>query len=226
MHCANIHRTDTSGSSTKCLMLGMMYSRKMAALEGVMTVTIINYNKTIINLTTFHVNEPHTVCIRVRMAAALTTAASSCNRSTIYGTIRSNFASSVRCMANERSTSNARTLEVGWTQLRILEVTRARTINAGPSSLHTSVKMEWENAQERCLLRPPEVQFEKVPSSLNHDLGYSAQQGRRPSKPITSVHFSNSVQGTYLEWSEITHAIDAFYLDPSYSCFSIYVLCQ
>lgn len=78
MICAYIHRTRTSGSRTRCAKAGMIYSENMAAFEGVMTVTSIN------------------TCMSVRSAAARTMAASSCRRSTMYGTIRSSLASSVR----------------------------------------------------------------------------------------------------------------------------------
>ena len=74
-----------------------------------------------------------TTCIRVRKAAERTNAASSSRSSTIYGTIRSNLASSVRWQDRARKTSSARILELGNEQLRTFEVTRAKIINAAPS---------------------------------------------------------------------------------------------
>ena len=59
MICAYMHRTSTSGSRTRCAIAGMMYSGKIAAFEGVITVTSIR------------------TCIRVRSAAARTIATSS-----------------------------------------------------------------------------------------------------------------------------------------------------
>ena len=43
MHCAYVQRTDTSASSTRVWMFGMMYSGKIEAFDGVITVTNINY---------------------------------------------------------------------------------------------------------------------------------------------------------------------------------------
>jgi hypothetical protein len=48
--------------------------------------------------------------------------------------MRSNFASSVRWDDSAKKTSKARTLELGREELRILAVTKAKMIRAGPSS--------------------------------------------------------------------------------------------
>ena len=80
-----------------------------------------------------------TTCIKVRRAADRTVAASSWSRSTMYGTIRSIFASSVRWQARARNTSNARNLELGREQFRILAVTSARIMSAGPSEVKSFI---------------------------------------------------------------------------------------
>lgn len=52
--------------------------------------------------------------------------------------MRSSFASSVRWHERARNTSRARTLELGREQFRILAVTSARMISAGPSEVASS----------------------------------------------------------------------------------------
>lgn len=108
MHCAYKERTDTSGSLTNEWMLGMIYSGNIDALAGVMTFTSDSF--VMISLWTHNYTRVLTTCKSVLRAAARTTAASSRRRSTIYGTNRSSFASSVRWTDNARKTSNARNL--------------------------------------------------------------------------------------------------------------------
>jgi hypothetical protein len=84
-----------------------------------------------------------TTCISVRRAADRTVAASSRRRSTMYGTMRSSFASSVRWQERARNTSSARTLELGSEQFRTLAVTRAKMMSAGPSEVVNS-SAKWQ----------------------------------------------------------------------------------
>src|SRR5258708_483262 len=108
MHCAYKERTDTSGSLTNGWMLGMIYSGKIDALAGVMTFT--SDSCVMFNSWSHSYTKVLTTCKRVLRAAARTTAASSRRRSTISGTNRSSFSSSVRWTDNARKTSNARNL--------------------------------------------------------------------------------------------------------------------
>ena len=108
MHWAYKERTDTSGSLTNGWMLGMIYSGNIDALAGVITFTSDSF--VMFSIWIHNYTRILTTCKSVLRAAARTTAASSRKRSTIYGTNRSSFASSVRWTDNARKTSNARNL--------------------------------------------------------------------------------------------------------------------
>lgn len=45
MHCAYVARTDTSESWTRYRTFGMIYSGKMETFDGVITVTLINWER-------------------------------------------------------------------------------------------------------------------------------------------------------------------------------------
>lgn len=86
----------------------MIYSGKIDAFAGVMTFTSDSF--VVLSSCARNYMKVLTTCKSVLRAAARTTATSSRRRSTIYGTNRSSFASSVRWTDRARKTSNARNL--------------------------------------------------------------------------------------------------------------------
>lgn len=131
MHWAYVARTETSVSWTRYRTFGMMYSGKMETLDGVITVTLMSW-------TEFSISDkqarPPTICMSVLTAAARTTATSSRNSSTTYGTARSSLDSSVSWAQSARRMSSARMRDEGREQFRMFARTRERRMRAGPSS--------------------------------------------------------------------------------------------
>lgn len=110
----------------------MMYSGNMETFEGVITVTLINWNQ--VQYRVLKKAQPPTICMSVRTAAARTRATSSRKSSTTYGIARSNLDSSVSCAQNAKRRSSARMRDEGRAQFRMFASTRESRMRAGPSS--------------------------------------------------------------------------------------------
>jgi hypothetical protein len=134
-----------SGSLVRYLTLGRTYSGKNEALDAGMAETSITWclNCTLLARSSCELGDRNsilTTCVKVRIADALTRAASSRRSSMTYGTSLSSLLSSVKKGARASKTSSAFTFEDGREQLRILAHTRESIMTASPSSAYQCVR--------------------------------------------------------------------------------------